>query len=66
MVSLSPAQNTNYYIGDPQLNWSLEVAGLTTQSPACGYQEMLSVSFAPKLRSTDSFTWTFSETSIDF
>ena len=66
MNSFDLTKDKTYTLGNPVLSWSLDTTSLTTQIPACGYEEIYSVSFAPQFNSHSSFIWTISPSSINF
>jgi hypothetical protein len=47
MAILSQTYDKSYTIADPLMTWSLDGTALTTQVPACGYSQTLSVTKIP-------------------
>ena len=66
MTALSPTNDKTYTVSNGAISWSLAKAGLTTQTPACGYTESYSVSLSPAFNSASPPTLSETITSIDF
>ena len=66
MTALSPTYNKTYTVPDNAISWSLVKAGLTTQTPACGYIDSYSFSLSPAFNSANPLTLFETSTTIDF
>ena len=66
MINLSPTYDKTYTVSDPALAWPLVIAGLTTQVPACGYEQTFTFLHAPSFESGNPLTFSVTTANINF
>ena len=66
MITLSPTIDKTYTIADPATKWTLTIAGLTTQTPSCGYDQDFAVAVSPAFKSPAYFIMSATSPNINF